>query len=96
MAMKKIKSVKKNGIEFKWSNIGKVWLSTEANEYGYNEFIQEEVILACPLFEIKYEEDEEHKQLAEAQAYLTRSAEMLKEIQQMISDICKTKNPASN
>jgi len=55
--MKKIKSVKKNGVKFVWQPHLEFWVSEIGNARGVLEYVSEEVILSCPLFEIEYEEE---------------------------------------
>ena len=56
MAMKKIKSVQRGGNYYTKTNDNKWEL---INDGEWVELVDEEVILACPLFEIEYEENEE-------------------------------------
>ncbi len=71
MKTKKIKSVKKGDEYFNYFKNG-LWQGSIFHG-AYSEFVSEEVILACPLFEIEYEEE------------LTD----LKKFYNTIQDICK-------
>jgi len=52
--MKKIKSVKKNGISYKYSEGREAWFSQDFIN-GYYDIVLPDVVLNCPLFEIEYE-----------------------------------------
>ncbi len=87
MAMKKIKSVKRNGVEYE--EYGLYWRSNVAST-EIAEWVHEDVILACPLFEVEFEgkSNEQSKDLYD----LTRCYNEI----QTICEKYKTKNPASN
>ena len=53
---KRIKSVKKNGVSYTYSDFRKQWESSIDGLTGYVESVCENTILNCPLFEIEYYE----------------------------------------
>ena len=56
--MKKIKSVKRNGLRYYVSGCGNIWQSEKSiNNSGLAEWITEDVIRNCPLFEVEYEKE---------------------------------------
>ena len=56
--MKKIKSVKRNGTPYNHAGYGDIWHSVNPLPgSGVKEWIHEDVIRNCPLFEVEYEKE---------------------------------------
>lgn len=56
--MKKIKSVKRNGTPYNHAGYGDIWHSVNPLPgSGVKEWVHEDVIRNCPLFEVEYEKE---------------------------------------